>query len=185
VRSALLEAARELFEEKGYAGATTREIADRAGVNEGLIFRHFECKANLFSATMSAPLSEMLSAFMASPDAGDASLFISRMIAFLRQNRQLLMALVAAQAYEQELGGAPSLHAFFAESLAEVRLHPRLSLEPAIEPEQLLQTIRYGFASVVGVLLLEDWVFGAAREQGGICADSLGQFIEYGMYGLR
>jgi AcrR family transcriptional regulator len=37
-----------LFARKGYEGATTREIAEEAGVNEALLFRHFSSKENLY-----------------------------------------------------------------------------------------------------------------------------------------
>ncbi|MDA8345495.1 MAG: helix-turn-helix domain containing protein [Thermaerobacter sp.] len=47
-RGRILEAAFELFAEKGFTGATTREIADRADVNEVTIFRHFRSKEALF-----------------------------------------------------------------------------------------------------------------------------------------
>ncbi len=47
-REKILRAAFDLFAEKGYAGATTREIAQRAGVNEVTIFRQFGSKEILF-----------------------------------------------------------------------------------------------------------------------------------------
>ncbi len=47
-RKALLESALELISEKGYLGATTREIAMRAGVSEITLFRHFSSKERLF-----------------------------------------------------------------------------------------------------------------------------------------
>jgi len=37
-----------LFADKGFQGTTTREIADRAGVNESLLFRHFPSKEKLY-----------------------------------------------------------------------------------------------------------------------------------------
>ncbi|MBV8150762.1 MAG: helix-turn-helix transcriptional regulator [Candidatus Eremiobacteraeota bacterium] len=43
-------AAREVFERHGTRGTTTREIADRAGVNEATIFRHFGNKVALLDA---------------------------------------------------------------------------------------------------------------------------------------
>ncbi|WES63050.1 helix-turn-helix domain containing protein [Microbacter sp. GSS18] len=43
-REALLTAALELFAERGYAGATTAAIAERAGVSEMTLFRHFPTK---------------------------------------------------------------------------------------------------------------------------------------------
>lgn len=49
-RQRLLDAAALVFVERGYAGATTREIAARAGVSEGTIYRHFSDKRELFGA---------------------------------------------------------------------------------------------------------------------------------------
>jgi len=51
----LQEAAREVFAERGY-GATTREIATRAGVSHDLIFRYFDSKENLFFEAVVTPL---------------------------------------------------------------------------------------------------------------------------------
>lgn len=47
-RHQILEVASGIFARKGYEGATTREIADEAGVNEALLFRHFPSKENLY-----------------------------------------------------------------------------------------------------------------------------------------
>jgi AcrR family transcriptional regulator len=44
----LLEATLKLISEKGYLGATTREIAQEAGVTELTLFRHFGSKEQLF-----------------------------------------------------------------------------------------------------------------------------------------
>lgn len=48
----IIFAARELFEEKGFAAATTKEIADLAKVSEITLFRHFKSKRNLFDQTI-------------------------------------------------------------------------------------------------------------------------------------
>ena len=50
----ILEAAREVFQERGFAG-TTAEVAARAGISEGSIFRRFRCKQDLFLACMGLP----------------------------------------------------------------------------------------------------------------------------------
>ncbi len=44
----LLQATLKLISEKGYLGATTREIAQEAGVTELTLFRHFGSKERLF-----------------------------------------------------------------------------------------------------------------------------------------
>lgn len=50
----LLAVARGLFVEKGI-GASTREIAKRAGISEAAIYRRFPTKADLFFAAMAPP----------------------------------------------------------------------------------------------------------------------------------
>jgi len=47
-RQQILEVASGIFARKGYQGATTREIAEEAGVNEALLFRHFPSKESLY-----------------------------------------------------------------------------------------------------------------------------------------
>ena len=49
-RGALLEAATELFAERGYAGVGTQEIVQRAGVTRGALYHHFRDKEDLFRA---------------------------------------------------------------------------------------------------------------------------------------
>jgi AcrR family transcriptional regulator len=53
-RNQILQVATELFASKGYDGATTREIARRARVNEAIIFRHFPTKEELYWAVIEA-----------------------------------------------------------------------------------------------------------------------------------
>lgn len=48
-RRALLTAAGELFTEHGYDRTSVRSIADRAGVNQALLFRHFGSKDALYA----------------------------------------------------------------------------------------------------------------------------------------
>jgi AcrR family transcriptional regulator len=51
-RQRILDAAVQLFSERGYDGATTRAIAALAGVNEVTLFRHFGSKKSLFQAML-------------------------------------------------------------------------------------------------------------------------------------
>lgn len=48
----LLDATLSLMSEKGYLGATTREISKRAGVTELTLFRHFGSKEKLFEEVL-------------------------------------------------------------------------------------------------------------------------------------
>lgn len=49
-REALVEAARALFAERGYAGIGTEEIVRAAGVTRGALYHHFDGKRDLFEA---------------------------------------------------------------------------------------------------------------------------------------
>jgi AcrR family transcriptional regulator len=54
----LLTAAQQLFAERGYERVTTREIAERAGVDATLIARYFGSKAGLYLAALRAELGD-------------------------------------------------------------------------------------------------------------------------------
>ncbi|MBV9438996.1 MAG: helix-turn-helix transcriptional regulator [Candidatus Eremiobacteraeota bacterium] len=67
-------AARELFERNGTRGTTTREVAERAGVNEATLFRHFGSKRALLDAMREqACASEELRAVLAGLDGRDVA----------------------------------------------------------------------------------------------------------------
>lgn len=51
-RERLLDSALRLISEKGYIGATTREIAQDAGLTELTLFRHFGSKGRLFEEVL-------------------------------------------------------------------------------------------------------------------------------------
>lgn len=49
-RAAIIEAAIRLFAERGFRGATTRELAAAVGVSEPVLYQHFPSKADLYKA---------------------------------------------------------------------------------------------------------------------------------------
>jgi len=51
-RKLIITRVRELFAHQGLAGATSRELAQAAGVSEGLLFKHFPNKEALFLAML-------------------------------------------------------------------------------------------------------------------------------------
>lgn len=53
-RQQIIQVAMELFARQGFEGTTTRQIAERAHVNEALIFRHFSRKEDLYWAVIEA-----------------------------------------------------------------------------------------------------------------------------------
>lgn len=51
-RAAIVDAAARVFAEKGFSGATNRDIGREAGVSPGLIYWYFEDKDDLFKAVV-------------------------------------------------------------------------------------------------------------------------------------
>jgi AcrR family transcriptional regulator len=115
-QSRIFEAAIEVFAEKGYAGSSTNEIAQRAGVAEGTIFRHYKTKKELLLSIVAptmvkliAPfvLREFRDVFKADYESVDQFLraMIDNRIEFLEKNQSLL------KIWLQELPFQPDLQA--------------------------------------------------------------------------
>src|SRR4051812_6586654 len=58
IRQRILEAAKSIYAQHGFRGATTRLIANHAGVNEVTLFRTFGSKAALFEALMQSHVAQ-------------------------------------------------------------------------------------------------------------------------------
>ena len=59
-RNALLDAARSLFGERGFAAVSTEEIVRAAGVTRGALYHHFKDKLDLFTAVVERVEQEIL-----------------------------------------------------------------------------------------------------------------------------
>ena len=59
MRARLMQAARAIFVEKGYAEASTPEIVKRAEVTRGALYHHFADKAGLFRAVVEAETNDL------------------------------------------------------------------------------------------------------------------------------
>src|SRR3954453_11137169 len=95
-RDALLEAAVEVFAERGYRDASVDQIAARAGYSKGAIYFHFSGKEDLFFALLEervdAPLYAAQELLATAPPEHDMSVEGSRRFAELfREQRELLL----------------------------------------------------------------------------------------------
>jgi AcrR family transcriptional regulator len=61
-RAALVDAARELFAERGYSTVGTNEVVERAGVTRGAMYHHFRDKKDLFRAVYEQTEEEVVAA---------------------------------------------------------------------------------------------------------------------------
>lgn len=180
VRGLLLESARWLFAAQGYAGASTREIATDAGVNEALIFRHFGNKVGLFRAAVVEPFRLLIEEFVDtweetynSAEISTADLtgaWIHALHDLMRDHRELVVALIAANSFaaDAEPGDAPLTDAF-ARPLDRLERFTRremagrgLSGDPTV-------TVRATFGMVMAMAVFDDWFFsGVARPPSGL-----------------
>ena len=165
VRALIAASARAVFAERGFAGATTREIADRAGASEVLIFRYFGSKATLFEEIIVAPFDKLIGDFLDShrdvnsmPDRlGGNEEFIQSVYPFLKKNSDLLLALAKSAGPDRNGGPMHGLDNYFARAAERVRLqYQREGLEADISPDL---SVRFGFGMLASAILFQDWFF--------------------------
>src|SRR5215469_6965430 len=89
-RRQILDVAAKLFARRGFRGTTTKQIADRARVNEAILFRHFPRKEDLYWALLDGKCSsaagqrEMDAVLRSGRD--DAEIFATIAEGILRRN---------------------------------------------------------------------------------------------------
>jgi AcrR family transcriptional regulator len=106
-RRLLLEAARELFAQQGFTATSARDIADRAGVSEPLLYRNFGSKVGLFRDALVVPFLELVAevertretSALATLD-GDAAgrAFLGDLFDRFQDNRGIVLTLWGAEA---------------------------------------------------------------------------------------
>jgi AcrR family transcriptional regulator len=98
-RERILDASLKIFGERGFSGATTKEIARRAKVNEVTVFRLFKTKRALFSSVMleRSPLIQVKSRLSLNPTASIDDLIHANMrtvLGVLRDNKSMFMVML-------------------------------------------------------------------------------------------
>lgn len=114
----ILASAIEVFAEKGYAASSTSEIAQRAGVAEGTIFRHYKTKKELLLSIVAPAMTKLIAPFVlrgfgkvldSNYESFDAVLraMIENRIEFIEKHRSILKIML------QEIPFHPELQAHF------------------------------------------------------------------------
>ena len=153
VRRAILEAAARLFAERGPAATSLREIAGHAGVNHGLIHRHFGSKRALVGA-VHGHLAERLAAAEPFHDASVTSALEAFRV--LEEHRAYWTVLTRA-ALDGELAEVLTSELAGGHRLVETVRHA-LGNRPAVAAEDL---VAMAFAFSFGWLLLKDFIRAA------------------------
>ncbi len=159
IKSLLVNSARELFAERGFGGTTTREIAERAGVDETLLFRNFTNKERIFQEAVARPIERFfhdyteywLSAPLSESDPEEIlAAFVGSLYDLARDNRLLLLA-----ATPNHLGhGAQGALAELERLAAETGAAHGLEYDSAI-------AVRAVVAMVITVAVFDEPLFGA------------------------
>lgn len=120
----ILGAAIDVFAEKGFSAAATSEIAQKAGVAEGTIFRYYRTKKDLLLAIVVPTMSRMIAPFVMRNFSGvldvpfgsyEAFLkaFMVNRLEFVRRNLKIVKILI------QEIPFQPALKEQLAENIFE------------------------------------------------------------------
>lgn len=123
-REDVLEAAREVFAEHGLSGASTDEIARRAGISQPYLFRLFRTKKELFLATVERCHSETRETFERAAEG--------------KTGEQALKAM--GQAYRELIRSNPN------------RLRAQMQTFAACEDPDVRRVARRGFGELVAVV---------------------------------
>ena len=111
-REKVLQAARQAFAESGY-GVPLDEIASRAGVGPGTVYRHFPSKEALFEAVVTARITDLVSDARARADADDPGKaffgFLARIAGEAAAKRDLPDAISVAGSLREDLFAALDL----------------------------------------------------------------------------
>ena len=196
IQRLILESARELFATKGYAGTSTREIAEHAGVYEKMIYRRFGSKAELFEAAVLEPFNAVVSSYLdawaAQAAAGDGSLedladaFAPPLYRAMRESRTLVLALMAAEEFHAEDFGERTL-------ATEIRRYMTRMVPPAeievmrrsLQDVDVAPMVLISFGLIIGTALLEPALTGnvddGAKNERLIA--ELTKFLLYGIAG--
>ena len=172
----ILEAARQTFAEKGYARATTREIAARAGVAEPLLFRKFESKAKLFAEAVVHPmaqfirgwLGEMPAAMSAASTEESQRGFLERLYTIASAQRGLLLTFFATRVFEPEVLEAAGAGISIQDTLDELaRFTERQLVHFGVDLDGFNVPIasRSVIGMVLAMALFGDWLLPGGRQR--------------------
>lgn len=124
-RDQIIDAARRVFIAHGPTGSRTKDIADEAGVNEALLYRHFSSKDELFAAAVVQPLHETVARLVepaSIPPLSDGSSLeemVDRTRTFMRELLRVVRDLEPLLGI-MLFGGEPGGGAYYRDSLTPV-----------------------------------------------------------------
>ncbi|MDH4199566.1 MAG: TetR/AcrR family transcriptional regulator [Spirochaetia bacterium] len=166
----IYESALEIFAQKGFSGASTGEIAKKAGVAEGLIFKHFKNKKTLFQKIAFAvvektliPLTVQRIKSLLEKDYSDIriflTLFFEERLDFIKSNQSFLRIILQEISFDTQLQN-------FAREQFELKIFPlvnqflkRHQEKGILKPLDTAVIIRLTMSSLLGYAVLRVLLF--------------------------
>ena len=183
-REKILTAALEVFSSKGFHGTTVDEIAERAELGKGTVYRHFHSKKGLFSELISSKVAELEQTVAGAIDPRTDVLkvieaYLRSYFAFFDRNRNLYKVLIQ----EQSDFGAEVKALYIGNILKKVPLLKRKILQAAksgLLKQMDFHTVFYG---VMGFIdgIMQKWL---ASDGEYSLVDDLPTVIETVFYGF-
>jgi AcrR family transcriptional regulator len=191
-RQRILDAAADLFSQRGYRRTNTMELAQAAGVAEATLFRHFQTKAQLFEQAVISPLRDSIAELTerrrlhppnVSNEAGSFT-FYDEMLHALRKDARLLIAALAALTFEEETSEFSGITSAFSDLLDYMDpVFRRRAAERGFEVDPVLGS-RMMLALVLGFALGDRMLFEDSRRPGHKhLAAELAKFTAFGLPG--
>jgi AcrR family transcriptional regulator len=189
-RKHILDAAFELISSKGYLGASTREIAQKAGVAEVTLFRHFASKESLFAEVLrsfsSTPvLSELVPHLKLLSYEEALKTLAIRFLGWYEANRNWIRVLSC------EVGFAPDkMNEFYSDFIKQLfadlteffsDMRERRVIRPDLEPEHIARA----FHSMVFGLSHSEGLCGIKTDLANKYADMVKVFVDIFYQGTK
>jgi AcrR family transcriptional regulator len=151
-RAALIQAARALFAERGYAAVPAEEVVRAAGVTRGALYHHFQDKKDLFRAVHEGLEEELVARIAATLSGGDGVLALLERgtDAFLDACEDPTFARIALQEAPSVLGWAEWREIDMRYSLGLVTGVLRHGMETGVLREQPVEPLGHILVGAMG-----------------------------------
>ncbi|MBK5487919.1 TetR/AcrR family transcriptional regulator [Bacillus sp. TH17] len=189
----ILEAAVDMFGEKGYASTSTSEIAKRAGVAEGTIFRYYKTKKDLLFAVVMPTLTKFAAPFFVQAFAKEIfkteyesyevllRVIIQNRFEFAKKHFPMIKILIQEVPFQQELKSE-------IQQLIETELlvHFKKLIAKFQEEGEIIElppssVLRLTLSAVLGLLLTRFLLLPEEKWDDEVEIENTIQFILYGL----
>jgi AcrR family transcriptional regulator len=189
-RELVIRSARELFARQGYGGTSLRDIAERAGVNESVIYRNLGTKEQIFQAAVLDPFHGFVASFVGRwreiPERRSneemVRSFIYELHDLMSQHRDSIMALVSVSGME-DVRGQITARVQFNDELDALAAQTEADGQGRGLAGDLGMGVRMSVGLVMSLVLLDDWLLpmGDRRPDRTELLDQVSRFVVGGL----